>query len=130
MSEEEIKREVLVALRWASNANWLIDAPMEYRLGVAVDYNGRFIQLLLRKNQLSGPIPPEPGRLFCLARPGSYSVARNLLKSGAGDLTSTITRSSIASMLWGTSSGCRQTSPGPTMLTWSPTVARALPRTM
>jgi len=56
-------------------------------------------------------------------------IAKKAPMSGAGDLTSTTTESSMASNPWRTPSGCRQTSPGPMMNSSKPTVDFTLPFT-
>ena len=48
---------------WTNNTNWLTDAPLGDWHGVSVDENDRVIELSLRHNQLTGPIPPELGPL-------------------------------------------------------------------
>ena len=48
---------------WSQNNNWLTDAPLAEWHGVDVDAEGRVIQLVLRSNNLNGPIPPELGSL-------------------------------------------------------------------
>src|SRR6476661_4292582 len=51
-----------------------------------------------------------------------FRIAKKALISGAGDLISTTTESSMASNPWGTPLGCRQTSPDPMMNSSEPTV--------
>lgn len=48
---------------WTENDNWLTDAPLEQWHGVRVDGQGRVVELRLHQNNLSGPIPPELGKL-------------------------------------------------------------------
>ena len=64
----ETDREALVALynatdgpNWTRNNNWLSDVPTSEWEGVTTDDNGRVTELDLRRNQLSGEIPPELG---------------------------------------------------------------------
>ena len=68
-------RAALVALHnatggpnWDSNDNWLSDVPISEWSGVSTDDNGRVTGLNLRRNQLSGKIPPELGNLENLTR--------------------------------------------------------------
>src|SRR5581483_4770017 len=66
------------------------------------------------------------------ARPGRQlplRIAKNAPISGAGDLISTTTDSSMASRPCRTPLGCRQTSPGPMMNSSEPTVDFTLPLT-
>ena len=63
-------RDILVALydatggpHWTQKENWLTDAPLGDWSGVEVDGRGRVIRLRLFQNGLTGPIPPELGRL-------------------------------------------------------------------
>ena len=65
----ETDREALVALynatdgpSWRNNENWLSDAPIGEWYGVATK-EGRVSQLHIRRNGLSGEIPPELGNL-------------------------------------------------------------------
>ncbi len=50
-------------MNWTNNANWLSNASIGSWHGVTVDGNGRVVGLYLRKNQLTGTIPPELGNL-------------------------------------------------------------------
>ena len=68
-------RDVLVALydatsgdNWANNDNWLSDAPIGQWHGVTTGPSGRVTVLDLTRNQLSGAIPAELGRLTNLQR--------------------------------------------------------------
>ena len=80
----ETDREALVALfnatdgeNWARSGNWLSDAPLDEWDGVLfTDDNGRVTVLDLRRNQLSGEIPPELGGLANLE---SLFLSRNQL---------------------------------------------------
>ena len=63
-------RDVLAVLyeatdgpNWAASDNWLTDAPLSDWHGVLTDASGRVWALSLGDNGLSGPIPPELGRL-------------------------------------------------------------------
>ena len=63
-------REILQALykaaagvRWAHSSNWLTDRPLGEWYGVTVDHDARVIELDLHRNQLSGWLPPELGKL-------------------------------------------------------------------
>ena len=65
----ETDREALVALfhatggeHWNYNENWLSDAPIGECIGVFTK-EGRVSQLHIRRNGLSGEIPPELGNL-------------------------------------------------------------------
>jgi hypothetical protein len=58
-----------------------------------------------------------------------FRIAKMAPISGAGDLISTTTESSMASNPWRTPLGCRQTSPGPMMNSSEPTVDFTLPFT-
>ena len=51
---------------WKNSENWLSDAPLDQRHGVVADCDGSVIGLNLDDNQLSGPIPPELGKLALL----------------------------------------------------------------
>ena len=66
-------KEALVAVynatggpNWNSNDNWLSSAPVGEWHGVSVDAEGRVVELLLGRNQLSGALPPELGNLASL----------------------------------------------------------------
>ena len=48
---------------WSENGNWLSDAPLGEWHGVTTDGSGRVIELNLRRNRLSGEIPPWLGGL-------------------------------------------------------------------
>ena len=61
---------------WQSSEHWLSDAPVDQWHGVGVDCDGSVIALDLTENQLSGPIPPELGRLTKLT---GLSLADNQL---------------------------------------------------
>lgn len=52
---------------WSNNKNWLSDAPLDTWHGVTVDNDGRVTRLVLEKNELSGPVPPNIGNLSRLA---------------------------------------------------------------
>lgn len=61
-------REILTAFyeatggeNWFNNDNWLTDAPLEDWYGVRTDGDGHVFELNLRRNFLSGKIPPEFG---------------------------------------------------------------------
>ena len=63
-------RDALVALYnatngpgWKNNENWLSEAPLDQWYGVFTDCDGTLTHLVLRSNQLAGPIPPELGNL-------------------------------------------------------------------
>ena len=58
-----------------------------------------------------------------------FRIAKKAPISGAGDLISTTTESSMASNPWRTPLGCRQTSPDPMMNSSEPTVDFTLPFT-
>ena len=51
---------------WERSDNWLTDAPVGDWYGVGVDSEGRVSILWLHGNALSGPIPPEIGKLTAL----------------------------------------------------------------
>ena len=66
----EMDRAALVALynatdgaNWSDSENWLSDMPVGEWRGVTADEDGRVTELRLRRNQLSGTIPPELGSL-------------------------------------------------------------------
>ena len=66
-------RDVLVALykatggdSWRYKYNWLTDASLEDWVGVSVNTLGQVTELNLYSNNLTGPIPPELGRLASL----------------------------------------------------------------
>ena len=50
-------------LNWHSRTGWTTDAPLDRWHGVTTDAAGRVIELRLRYNGLSGPIPIEMGEL-------------------------------------------------------------------
>ena len=63
-------REILVALynatdgpNWIDSDNWLTDAPLGSWYGVETSAGGRVTELRLPFKDLSGPIPPELGKL-------------------------------------------------------------------
>ena len=67
------EREALVALyeatggsNWYNNRNWLSNAPLGDWYGVDTDTDGRVTSLNLRRNGLTGEIPPELGDLTSL----------------------------------------------------------------
>ena len=67
------EREALVALyeatggsNWDNNRNWLSNAPLGDWYGVDTDADGRVTSLNLRRNGLTGEIPPELGDLTSL----------------------------------------------------------------
>ena len=51
---------------WTRSDNWGTDAPLSAWYGVTTDERGRVTGLELNDNGLSGPIPPELGRLATL----------------------------------------------------------------
>ena len=53
---------------WLNQGNWLSDRPLGQWHGVEVDTAGRVIALRLQRNDLTGAIPPELGRLTELRR--------------------------------------------------------------
>ncbi len=66
-------RDVLIALyeatggsNWASNDNWLTDAPLRDWHGVVTDSLGRVRWLILSRNGLTGPIVRQLGNLSAL----------------------------------------------------------------
>ena len=66
----ESDREVLEAFYhatggpdWLFNTNWLSDEPLSEWWGVVTNDQGRVAGITLRRNNLSGPIPPELPRL-------------------------------------------------------------------
>ena len=87
-------RAALIALynatggaNWNDNTNWLTNAPLEQWYGVSTDGNGRVAGLDLRKNQLTGELPPELGNLTYLVTLdlGSNQLAGKI-PSELGDL--------------------------------------------
>ena len=63
-------RDLLVAIydatggsNWTRRENWLTDAPLGEWSGITVASDGRVIGLRLSGNGLTGPVPPELGRL-------------------------------------------------------------------
>ena len=48
---------------WKNSENWLSEVPLGEWYGVATDCDGSVIGLRLVHNQLTGPIPPELGKL-------------------------------------------------------------------
>ena len=72
---------------WNDNTNWLTNAPLEQWYGVSTDGNGRVAGLDLRKNQLTGELPPELGNLTYLVTLdlGSNQLAGKI-PSELGDL--------------------------------------------
>ena len=72
-------RDVLTALyesaggrNWENNRNWLSEGRLGAWNGVEVDDSGRVTGLSLASNDLSGPIPPELGKLSNLTRLDLY----------------------------------------------------------
>ena len=66
-------RDALVALYnatngpgWKNSENWLSEAPLDLWHGVSRDCDGSLSRLVLRDNQLGGPIPSELGSLSSL----------------------------------------------------------------
>ena len=73
-------RAALIALynatdgaNWTDNTNWLSDKTLGEWHGVSTNAQGRVVTLRLQKNQLSGPIPPELGKLSKLQRLNLYN---------------------------------------------------------
>lgn len=58
--------EMTDGANWSTSTNWLSDRPLGEWHGVRTDNHARVIGLGLSKNQLSGRIPPELGRLVNL----------------------------------------------------------------
>lgn len=63
-------RDILESLYWStdgpnwhSRSGWTTDVPLDQWYGVTIDAAGRVIELQLRYNGLSGPIPIEMGKL-------------------------------------------------------------------
>ena len=53
---------------WTNRAGWLSEAPIGEWHGVTTNAAGDVIELSLRNNRLSGPLPPELGDLASLTR--------------------------------------------------------------
>ena len=51
---------------WKNSENWLSEAPLDLWHGVSRDCDGSLSRLVLRDNQLGGPIPSELGSLSSL----------------------------------------------------------------
>ena len=89
-------REVLVALyeatdgpNWATADNWLTAAPLGDWNGVRADARGRVTELVLRDNELTGPIPPELGNLVNLTYLGlSFNNLTGPIPPQLGNLAS------------------------------------------
>ncbi len=69
-SEVSPDRAALIALynasggaSWITGTNWLSDRPLDEWHGVTMDSDGRVAELVLKDNQLTGPIPAELGNL-------------------------------------------------------------------
>ena len=63
-------REALIALyhatggpRWQHSDGWLTDELLGTWHGVSTDSNGRVVELRLKTNNMTGPLPPELGSL-------------------------------------------------------------------
>ena len=72
---EDADRAALAALyeatdgaNWGKADHWLSDWPFRVWYGVQTDTLGRVRQLLLSRNNLTGPVPPELGGLASLTR--------------------------------------------------------------
>ena len=70
-----VDRQVLAELfgaldgeNWTNNTNWLTERPIREWYGVTNDANGRVIELVLGRNELTGEIPKELGSLSKLQR--------------------------------------------------------------
>ena len=70
VSVMDLDRGVLVTFyqatageNWTRNDNWLSDAPVGEWFGVETDDRGRVTDLNLQSNNVSGPLPPELGKL-------------------------------------------------------------------
>ena len=59
----EIFYDVTNGPNWTNNANWLTNAPLRNWYGVEVDGDGRVSSLGIYRNNLTGAIPPELGKL-------------------------------------------------------------------
>ena len=69
-----LDREILATLYdatggigWFRRDGWLTDAPLDEWYGVGVDHAGQVVELSLERNNMSGVIPAELGRLNTLA---------------------------------------------------------------
>ena len=67
------ERDALVALyestngkTWMHNSNWMTEAPLSEWHGITTDHNGHVIEVGLRFNKLTGPIPAELANLDSL----------------------------------------------------------------
>ena len=73
LSLAEMDRDILAVFHraaggpgWSDDANWLSDRPLHEWHGVAVDADGRVVELILSDNGLTGEIPSSLGRLSAL----------------------------------------------------------------
>ena len=97
-------RAVLVALynaadgaNWSTSTNWLTDAPIGDWYGVTTDANGRVVELRLRDNQLSGPIPSELANLVNLR---SLDLQDNRLTGEIPASLGSLTNLEILNLSW------------------------------
>lgn len=102
-------RAVLVALynstdgpSWATSTNWLTDVPIGDWYGVATDGNNRVVELRLRDNRLSGPIPPELGNLANLR---DLDLKDNRLTGEVPAWLDSLTNLEILNLSWNRLSG-------------------------
>ena len=102
-------RAALVALyeatdgeNWRANTNWLTDAPLGEWHGVTTYTDGRVAWLYLGANELSGPIPPELGRLtFLVELELSANPLQGAIPPELGDLNWLTDLSLVSSQLNG-----------------------------
>ncbi len=82
------QRDALMALYqstggpdWFESGNWGTSRPLRDWHGITVDNQGRVTELILNRNRLGGPIPPELGSLTSLTElnlSGNSGLAGNL----------------------------------------------------
>ena len=103
---------------WTKRDNWRTEAPLGEWFGVGVDGEGRVVSLLLPRNNLTGPVPPEVAALSGLSH---LDLRRNAL---TGSIAASFLRlHRLEAFQFGSNDGlCAPGTPG--FEAWSRTIRR------